>query len=114
MRLLEGQDGWMDTVGHRDPHAPHIPEWMRCLLARARSGSRLRKLQAAKAVSNFKPGLNVERRAPTNIRPKLHFVARLMVLSRAEHIGPGDLIPGSGRGYQQQWSLRFTAIDLVQ
>ena len=60
---------------------------------------RLGKLQAATTDFDYKPGFNLERCELPNIKPNLRFAARLMALSRAERIGPGDLMPGSGRGY---------------
>ena len=87
-----GGRGWAPR-----PSCPARPAWLWCSCAR--SGSRLGTLQAATADFNFKPGFNLERCGQPNIRPNSRFALQSMASSRAERIGPGDLMPGSGRGY---------------
>ena len=47
-RLLEARDGWLDTVGRRDPRAPHAP---RGRGASARSGSRQESYRRLQQIS---------------------------------------------------------------
>ena len=62
----------------------------------------------------FKPDFNLERFGQPNIDPNSRFTAQSMASSRAAHIGPDDLIPGSGRWYPQQCLSQFVATQSVQ
>ena len=58
---------------------------------------RLGKPQAATADFNLKPGINVERLEQPNLEQESLIVVHSMASPRAKHIGPGNLIPRSGR-----------------
>ena len=107
MYLLEAQDGWVHTVGRRNPRSQDTTLWLWIL--RARSGLGLGKLQAATADFVFKLDFNLEIFGQPNIEPNTHFTAQLMPSSRAADNDPDDLIPGNGRRYPQQCSSNFVA-----